>query len=88
MEEAMSEDKASAEEFRFSGDELMAKVKELLHDGNIRRIILQDDNGKTVISIPLAVGVFGALVAPRAAAVVAVAALLTHCTLVVERAEG
>ena len=84
----MSEDKVRTEEFRVSGDELMAKVKELLHEGNIRRIILKDDDGKTVISIPLTVGVVGALVAPQAVALGAVAALLTHCTLVVERAEG
>ena len=84
----MSEEKTRTEEFRISGDELMSKVKELLHEGNIRRLIVKDDDGKVLVSIPFTVGVVGALVAPQAVALGAIAALLTRCTLVVERTEG
>jgi hypothetical protein len=60
-------------------------VKELVHEGNVRRIIIKDADGKTLIEIPLTVGVVGALVAPVAAAVGAIAALAADYSLVVER---
>jgi hypothetical protein len=81
-------DKGRAEEFRVKGDELLAKVKELIREGNIRRIIIDNDEGKTLIEIPMTIGVVGALLLPALAAVGAVAALVTNCTIRVERREG
>jgi hypothetical protein len=81
----MSEEKVRTEEFRVEGDDLLAKVKELVHEGNIRRITLKDDDGKTIITLPLTVGVVGALVAPQLVALGAIAAVLTHGTIIVEK---
>jgi hypothetical protein len=83
----MSENKVHSEEFRVNGEELIAKIKQILHEGNIRRIIIKDKDGKTVMEIPLTIGVVGILLAPTLAAIGAVAALLTEATVVVERAE-
>jgi hypothetical protein len=84
----MTEEKVRTEEFQVSGDALIAKLKELVHEGNIRRIIIKNEEGRTLIDIPLTIGVVGALVAPQLAAVGALAALLTHGTIVVEKVEG
>jgi Domain of unknown function (DUF4342) len=73
------------EEFRVTGGEILDKIKELLHQGNVRRIILKDEKGKTFMEIPLTVGVVGAIVAPVLAAVGAVAALASNLTIVVEK---
>jgi hypothetical protein len=73
------------EEFRVNGEELLAKIKELIHEGNIRRIIIKDRDGKTLIEFPLTFGVFGAVLAPTLAAVGAVAALIGEATVVVEK---
>ncbi len=78
---------SSTEEFRVSGEELMSKIKELLKEGNIRRIIVKSKEGKVVFEIPLTFGVVGALIVPQLAALGAVAALLTEATLVVEKSE-
>jgi hypothetical protein len=75
------------EEFRVNGEELIAKIKELLHEGNIRRIIIKDRDGKTMIEFPLTFGVVGAVLAPTLAAVGAVAALIGEATIVVEKKE-
>ncbi|MEJ0054032.1 MAG: DUF4342 domain-containing protein [bacterium] len=75
----------ATEEFKVSGEELIRKVKELIKAGNARRIIIKNEKGKTVIEIPLTVGAVGALIAPALAAVGAIAALVTKCTIVVER---
>jgi len=75
------------EEFRVSGGELVEKVKEIVHEGNIRRIIVKHDD-KTVVEIPVTVGVIGALIAPQIAALGVVGALLTKCTIIVEKEEG
>lgn len=80
-----SEEKTNKEEFSVNGEEVVAKIKELIKAGNIRRIILKNEKGESVIEIPLTFGVVGALIAPALAAIGAVAALLTHCTIVVER---
>jgi hypothetical protein len=76
------------EEFKVNGGEILNKVKEIIHEGNVRRIILKDDQGKTFMEIPLTVGVVGALIAPVLAAVGAVAALASDMTIVVEKIEG
>lgn len=73
------------EEFKVSGDGLLKKIKELLHEGNIRRIIIKNDEGKTLVELPLTLGIVGAALAPILAAVGAIAALVANCTLVVER---
>ena len=79
--------KASKEEFEVTGNELVDKVKDLIHEGNIRRIIIKNQEGKTLIEIPLTLGVIGAIIAPVLAAVGAIAAMATKCTLVIERIE-
>ena len=73
-----------AESISISGDELGARVKQLVHEGNVRHIRIKHD-GHTVLELPLTVGVVGALVAPQLAAVGAIGALLTRCTIEVER---
>ena len=73
------------EEFKVSGDELLKKVKELIQEGNIRRIVIKNKDGKTLVELPLSIGVVGAVLAPMLAAVGAVAALVTECTITVER---
>ena len=80
--------KSWTEEFRVSGGEILNKIKEIIHEGNVRRIILKDEHGKTFMEIPLTVGVVGAVVAPVLAAVGAVAALASNLTIVVEKIEG
>jgi Domain of unknown function (DUF4342) len=83
----MSNGQTKKEEFRVSGEEVVAKIKELIKAGNVRRIILKDEKDETVIEIPLTFAVVGAVLAPMLAAVGAMAALLTRCTIVVERKE-
>ena len=73
------------EEFSVKGEEVLKKVKELIKEGNIRRLIIKDKKGKVLIELPLTVGVVGALLAPPLAAVGAVAALVSECTIAVER---
>lgn len=75
------------EEFSVSSDDLIEKVKQLLHEGNITRIIVKDDKGKTLIEIPATVGVIGAVLAPWLAALGVIAAFVTNCRIVVERKE-
>lgn len=79
--------KKATEEFTVNGEELVAKVKALINQGNIRRIIIKDVEGKTLVEFPLTIGVMGAVLAPILAAVGAIAALVTKCTIVVERRE-
>lgn len=75
------------EEFKVSGHDLVNKVKELIQEGNVRRIIIKDKDGKTLVELPLTVGVVGAVFAPVLAAVGALAALVTECSIVVVREE-
>jgi hypothetical protein len=81
------EKKTRTEEFKIQGSEIIDKLKEILHQGNIRRIILKGEDGKTFMEIPLTVGVVGALILPVWAAIGAVAALVSKMTIVVERTE-
>jgi len=83
----MSEKKPRTEEFEVNGDKVVETVKRLVHEGNIRRITIKDTEGKSLIEIPLTFGVVGALLVPVLAAVGALAALVTRCTIVVERIE-
>ena len=84
----MSEEKVHSEEFRVNGEELIARIKNLIKEGNIRRVIIKDKEGKIVFEIPLTLGVVGALIAPQLAAIGAIAALLKEATVVVEKAEA
>ena len=79
--------KVSREEFTVSSDNLIQRVKELLHEGNVTRIIVKDVNGKVLLEIPATVGVIGAVLAPWLAALGVIAALATNCKMVVERRE-
>ena len=79
--------KVFTEEFKLKGDEMVAKIKEIIHQGNVRRIVIQNDEGKSLIEIPLTIGVIGALLLPVWAAIGAVAALVADCTILVERTE-
>jgi hypothetical protein len=74
-----------SEEFKLKGESVLAKIKELVHEGNVRRIILKNDDQRTLIEIPLTVGVIGALLLPAWAAIGAVAALAADLTIVIER---
>lgn len=75
------------EEFNVSGESLLKKVKEIIHAGNARRIIIKDEKGETLVEIPLTIGAVGALLAPPLAAIGALAALVTNCTIVVVKRE-
>jgi hypothetical protein len=83
----MSETKSRIEEFEVNGDKILETVKRLVHEGNIRRITIKDAQGTSLIEIPLTFGVVGAVLVPVLAAVGALAALVTRCTIVVERVE-
>ena len=72
------------ETFKVTGDDLLRRVKEILHEGNVRRVVIKQGT-RTVVEFPVTVGVVGALAAPSLAAVGALAALLTECTIEVER---
>jgi hypothetical protein len=73
------------EEHRVSGERVIEKIKQVVHEGNVRRIIIKNDDGRTLLEVPLSVGVVGALLVPTLAAIGAVAALVTSCSIVVER---
>jgi hypothetical protein len=87
MTEETKDAKTKFEEFRVTGGEILNKFKEVLHEGNVRRIILKDERGKTFLEVPLTVGVVGAIVAPLLAAVGAIAALVSNLTIIVEKVE-
>jgi len=87
MTEERKDAKTKFEEFRVTGGEILNKFKEIVHEGNVRRIILKDEQGKTFLEIPLTVGVVGAIVAPQLAAVGAIAALVSNLTIIVEKVE-
>lgn len=73
------------EEFKVSGDEIVKKVKELIKGGNARRIIIKNEKGDIMLEVPLTIGAVGAVLAPVLAAIGALAALLTKCTIIVEK---
>ena len=77
--------KKSTETFKVKGGQLVGKVKDLVKEGNVRRIIISDKDGKTLVELPLTIGVIGAVLAPVLAAVGAIAALVTECSITVER---
>jgi Domain of unknown function (DUF4342) len=78
--------RAGWESFKVKGDELLERVRQLIHEGNVQRVVIKQGD-QTIAEFPLTVGVVGALVAPVLAAIGALAAVLTDCTVYVRRAE-
>jgi putative cell wall-binding protein len=76
------------EQFKVHGKDLADKIRELIHEGNVRRIIIKDESGHTFMEIPLTIATIGVVAAPILAAVGAVAALVSKCDVVVERDNG
>ncbi len=83
----MADEKVHYEEFRVDGDRLVAKVKEIIHEGNVRRITIKNEKGDPLIEIPLTLGVVGAVLLPVWAALGAMAALAANLTIIVEKVE-
>jgi len=81
------EEKKRTEEFKISGGEVIDKIKDLIHEGNIRRVIIKNEEGQTLIEIPLTLGLVGVAIAPILAAVGAIAAMATKLTIVVEKVD-
>ncbi len=79
----MSEEEKKTEEFVVNGDSLVAKIKELIRDGNANEIIIKNEKDEVLIKFPVTIGVVGVIVAPVLAAVGAIAALVTECKIVV-----
>ncbi|HKI58692.1 MAG TPA: DUF4342 domain-containing protein [Trueperaceae bacterium] len=73
------------EEFKVSGEAVLSKVKELVREGNVRRIIIKNEGGSTLIEVPLTIGVIGTVLLPVWAAIGAIAALVANLTIAVER---
>lgn len=79
--------KVIREEFTVSAKDLDQKIRELLHEGNVTRVIVKDERGSVLLEIPVTIGVIGAVIAPWLAALGVIAALVTNCRIVVERRE-
>ncbi len=75
------------ETFSLKGEQVLKKIKELIEEGNVRKITIHDKAGKEIMSLPLTIGVVGAVLAPVLAAVGALAALIGECSISVEREE-
>ncbi len=75
------------EEFSLTSDKLVEKVKELIHEGNVTRVMVKDEKGNILLDMPATVGIVGVVLAPLLAAAGAIAAVATRCTLVIERRE-
>ncbi|HEY5808437.1 MAG TPA: DUF4342 domain-containing protein [Povalibacter sp.] len=74
-----------SEEFQFNGDALLAKIKEIIDAGNVRRVIIKNEEGRVLVDIPLTLGVVGTLLAPQLAAIGAIAALVMRGSIVIEK---
>jgi hypothetical protein len=79
------QEKSNWESFKVTGDEILNKVKEIIKEGNARRIIIKNEKEETIMEFPLTVGAIGAVLAPVFAAVGTLAALMTNCTILVEK---
>ena len=84
----MEKEKIRKEEFKVSGEEVIKKAKELIKEGNVRRIIIKNEKGKALVEFPLTIGVVGAALLPVFAAIGAIAALVAKCSIVVEKIEN
>lgn len=85
--EEPKKEKTRTEEFKIKGTEILETIKDIIRQGNVRRIILKTEEGKTFLEIPLTVGIVGVIIAPVWAAIGAVAALVSSLTIVVEKVE-
>ncbi len=83
----MEQIKIKLEEIKVAGRDLVERVKELIHEGTVHRLIIKNELGHTLIEVPITIAAVGAMAAPVLAAVGAIAAMVTHCTIVVERRE-
>lgn len=81
----MEEEKTTKEEFKVSGQDVLKQLKKLVKEGNVRRIIIKNEKGNSIIEFPLTVGVVGAALLPVWAAIGAIIALVANCTIVVEK---
>jgi hypothetical protein len=79
--------KINLEEIKVAGRDLVERVKQLIHEGSIHRLIIKNEEGHTLIEVPITIAAVGAIAAPVLAAVGAIAAMVTHCTIVIERRE-
>mgnify|MGYP000874612989 FL=1 len=84
----MGQENVRFEEYKVDGDAVVAKIKDLIHQGNIRRIVIKNEQDQTLIEIPLTLGVVGAVLLPVWAAIGAIAALAVKLTIVVERVDS
>jgi len=75
----------ASEEYKIEGKDLLSRVKEIVHEGNVRRIIIKNEAGHSLLEIPLSIGVVGVVLLPVWVAIGAIAALTAHYTLVVEK---
>ena len=78
-------EKSNHESYKVSGDEILSKVKEIIKEGNARKIIIKNEKDETILEFPLTIGAIGVVLAPIFAAVGALTALATHCTIIVEK---
>jgi len=81
----MADEKTRTEVFSINGEDLVSTIKKLVHEGNIRRIAIENKDGRVLLEVPLTLGVVGALLLPTLAALGALAAIVTECKIVVER---
>ena len=86
-DETTTQEGTTREEFRLSGEEVIGKIKEILHEGDVRRIVIKNGDGQIIAEFPLTAGVVGALLLPMWAAIGAIAALAADLTIVVERGD-
>jgi hypothetical protein len=75
------------EEIEINSDDLVRRIKEIIHEGNATKVIIEDEKGKTLLEIPVTVGLVGALFAPWLAALGAIAAIATNCKIIIEKRE-
>jgi hypothetical protein len=80
-------EKTNQESFKVSGGDILSKIKEIVKEGNARKIIIKNDKDEVIMEFPLTIGAIGAVLAPTFAAVGALAALVTDCTIIVEKTE-
>lgn len=77
----------TTEQYRFTGEDVITKIKQIVHEGNVRRVLIKNADGRVIVEFPLTVGVVGAALAPMWAAVGAVVALVADCTIEIERSD-
>lgn len=87
MTESSEKAQSGRDKFRVAGDKVIATIRELIHEGNVRRVVIKNDDGRTLIEFPVTIGVAGAVLVPVWAAVGAIAAIVTDCTIEVERTD-